>query len=278
MRIALGIEYDGSRYSGWQVQEHALSVQEKVERALSRVADHSVQVVCAGRTDAGVHALNQVVHFDTTAARRERSWVLGANSNLPDDINVTWARGMPETFHARFSAVARSYRYVILNRWVRSAIHASRETWVHHPLDAERMHAAAQHLLGKHDFSSYRAIACQAKHPSRCVEAISVHRAEERVIFEIRANAFLHHMVRNIAGVLIAIGKGEQPVDWTRTVLEHRNREQGGVTAPPQGLYFMQAHYLPEYTVPARQVWPDSTLDKSTLPGSAQGSSPKESG
>lgn len=267
MRIALGIEYDGSRYSGWQTQEHASSVQERVEQALTKVANHPVQVVCAGRTDAGVHALNQVVHFDTDAARRERSWVLGANSNLPDDINVTWARGMSGEFHARFSAVARSYRYVILNRWVRSALQASRETWVHHPLDAGRMHEGAQFLLGEHDFSSYRAVACQAKHPERCVEEISVHRDGERVILNIRANAFLHHMVRNIAGALIAIGKGEQPVDWTRTVLERRDRTKGGVTAAPQGLYFLQAHYPDEFRIPAGQVWPFAEHDTSTLPG-----------
>lgn len=269
MRIALGIEYDGSRYSGWQCQEHAVSVQEKVEKAMSLVADHPVKLVCAGRTDAGVHALNQVVHFDTDAVRRERSWVLGANSNLPDDINVTWARGVPEEFHARFSALARSYRYVIINRWVRSAIHASRETWVHHPLDAARMHEAAQHLLGEHDFSSYRAVACQAKNPRRRVEEISVQRDNERVILHIRANAFLHHMVRNIAGVLIAIGKGEQPTDWTRTVLERRNRELGGVTAPPQGLYFLQAHYSADFDIPSQQLWPDPQADASTLPSDA---------
>lgn len=265
MRVALGIEYDGSRYAGWQCQEHASSVQEKVEAALSRVADHPVNVVCAGRTDAGVHALNQVVHFDTTAERTERSWVLGTNSNLPDDINLTWARGVSEGFHARFSAIARSYRYVILNRWVRSAIHGYRETWIHSPLDEERMHEAAQLLVGEHDFSSYRAVACQAKNPVRCIEQLAVRREGERVILEIRANAFLHHMVRNIAGVLIAIGKGEQPVDWTRTVLEYRNREQGGVTAPPQGLYFLRAHYPPGVDIPDSQSWPDPQADTSTM-------------
>ncbi len=255
MRIAAGIEYDGSAFAGWQTQPHAPSVQDAVERALSTVADHDVKVVCAGRTDAGVHALGQVVHFDTRAIRSQRSWVLGANSNLPASVNLCWTREVPEDFHARFGAVARSYRYVILNRWVRSAVHAARATWIHEPLDAEAMHRAAQHLRGEHDFSSYRALACQAKSPVRTVESIAVRRDDEWVTLEITANAFLHHMVRNIAGTLIAIGKRERPEDWTLEVLRHRDRALGGVTAPPQGLYFVGPRYPGQFAIPARQLW-----------------------
>jgi len=256
VRVAIGIEYDGSAYSGWQKQSHADSVQERVEQALSRVADHPVELVCAGRTDAGVHAFNQVAHFDTEAIRTERSWVLGANSHLPADINLNWARPMPEDFHARFSAVARSYRYIILNRWVRSGVYARRATWIRKPLDAERMQLAAQALLGEHDFSSFRAVECQAKSPVRRIEHIQVWREDDRVILEVRANAFLHHMVRNIAGVLIEIGAGEREVSWTREVLEHRDRTRGGVTAPAAGLYFLGPRYPERFAVPERQLWP----------------------
>ncbi|HEX7046855.1 MAG TPA: tRNA pseudouridine(38-40) synthase TruA [Gammaproteobacteria bacterium] len=255
MRIAAGIEYDGSAFSGWQTQPHAPSVQDAVEQAFSKVADHNVKVVCAGRTDAGVHGLGQVVHFDTDVHRRQRSWVLGANSNLPASVNVCWTREVPEDFHARFGAVARSYRYVILNRWVRSAVYATRATWIHEPLDADAMHRAAQYLRGEHDFSSYRALACQAKSPIRTIGKISVARDAEWVTLEITANAFLHHMVRNIAGVLIAIGKHEQAEDWTREVLDHRDRALGGVTAPPQGLYFIGPRYPERFAIPGRQIW-----------------------
>lgn len=254
-RIAAGIEYDGSLFAGWQTQPHAPSVQDAVESAFSKVADHEVHVVCAGRTDAGVHGLNQVVHFDAAASRRQRSWVLGANSNLPASVNVCWTREMPDDFHARFSAIARSYRYVILNRWVRSAVHATRATWIHEPLDAAAMHRAAQHLRGEHDFSAYRALACQAKSPVRTIESIDVSRSGEWVTLEVTANAFLHHMVRNIAGVLIAIGKGEQVETWTREVLGRRDRSLGGVTAPPQGLYFVGPRYPERFAIPLQQLW-----------------------
>lgn len=255
VRIAAGIEYDGSAFAGWQIQPHAPSVQGAVEAAFSQVANHPVQTVCAGRTDAGVHGLNQVVHFEATVSRRQRSWVLGANSNLPASVNVNWTREVDRAFHARFSAVARSYRYVILNRWVRSAVHAHRATWIHAPLDAMRMHRAAQHLLGEHDFTSYRALACQARSPTRTIESISVARNDEWVILEVAANAFLHHMVRNIAGVLISIGKGERPEDWTAEVLSHRDRALGGVTAPPEGLYFVGPRYPAEFGIPPQQLW-----------------------
>ena len=258
MRIALGIEYDGSDYSGWQSQPHAPSVQETLEKAIAKVADHPVKLVCAGRTDAGVHALCQVAHFETDSQRSERSWVLGVNSNLPKSVNLLWARQMPDDFHARFTAIGRSYRYVILNRWTRSAVHADRVTWCCHPLDAQRMHVAAQRLVGEHDFTSFRALACQAHTPVRRLQKISVERHGNQVIMQVRANAFLHHMVRNIAGVLIAIGKGDRPVEWIEEVLDVRNREKGGVTAAPHGLYFQAAHYPDRYAVPGALDWPAS--------------------
>ena len=220
MRIALGVEYDGSAFHGWQYQGDVRSVQETLEQGLSTVADHPVSVHCAGRTDTGVHATGQVVHFETEAHRSERSWILGTNSNLPDDVSISWAREMPESFHARFSAIGRHYCYQIINRKFRSALWRNRAVWIHHPLDEVRMQQAAQHLVGTHDFSSYRALACQAKHPVRTIHSLEVTRAGEMISVSIHANAFLHHMVRNIAGVLIAIGKGEQPVIWSREVLD----------------------------------------------------------
>jgi tRNA pseudouridine38-40 synthase len=243
MRIALGIEYDGSDFHGWQYQGDVRSVQETLEQALSQVADHPVTVHCAGRTDTGVHASGQVVHFETEADRRERSWILGANTNLPDDVNVSWAREMPQSFHARFSAVGRRYRYLIVNRPFRSALWRNRAVWIHRPLDAECMQRAAQALVGTHDFSSYRALACQAKHPVRTLHSLEVRREGELISIEVHANAFLHHMVRNIAGVLIAIGKGDQAESWAKEVLELRDRTLGGVTAPPQGLSLTQVDY-----------------------------------
>jgi tRNA pseudouridine38-40 synthase len=243
MRVALGVEYDGSGFHGWQYQGDVRSVQELLEQAVSKVADHRVGVHCAGRTDTGVHATGQVVHFETPAKRSARSWVLGCNVNLPDDVSVSWAREMPEAFHARFSAVGRHYRYLILNRSFRSALWRNRAVWVHHPLDEQAMHRAGQSLVGTHDFSSYRALGCQAKHPVRTIHRLSVRREGELVSIDIHANAFLHHMVRNIAGVLMAIGKQEQPESWAETVLGYQDRTLGGVTAPPQGLYLTQVDY-----------------------------------
>ena len=251
MRWAAGIEYDGSGFCGWQLQQPGVrTVQEAVEHAFSTVADHALGVVCAGRTDAGVHATGQVVHFDSEARRAERSWVLGANANLPEDVTVHWVRPVAEDFHARFSARERRYRYLILNRWVRPALLRGRVTWFHKPLDVERMRAGGRHLLGEHDFSSFRALGCQAKSPVREVRSLEVSRSGDFVAIDIAANAFLHHMVRNIAGVLMAIGTGEREPDWVPVLLEARDRTVGGVTAPPDGLYFVQVRYEPQHGIP----------------------------
>ena len=250
MRLALGIEYDGTDFSGWQRQAGARTVQECVERALSAVADHAVHVICAGRTDAGVHALGQVVHFDSDARRSLRSWVLGANVNLTGDVSVLWAREAVQDFHARFSARARHYRYVILNRETRPALGRHRASWYHRPLDERAMAQASAHLVGEHDFSSFRALACQAKHPVRTVQRLDVERRGDYLYIDVVANAFLHHMVRNIAGVLIAIGAGEHEPLWAQQVLEARDRTLGGVTAPARGLYLMGVEYPAQFSLP----------------------------
>ena len=251
MRVALGIEYDGTSYNGWQRQKNGTGVQQRLEEALARVADEPVEVVCAGRTDTGVHASGQVVHFDTTADRSERGWLLGANTNLPPDINVSWVRQVGDDFHARFSATGRRYRYLILNRLQRSALHRHRAWWVHQPLDERAMHEAAQSLLGEHDFSAFRAAGCQAKSAMRELTAIRVTRCGDRITIDVAANAFLMHMVRNITGTLAAIGQGEQPVSWARDVLESRDRTVGGITAPPHGLTLVAVDYPEAFGIPA---------------------------
>ena len=250
MRIALGIEYDGTDFHGWQRLSHGPSVQATVEAALSKVADEAVEVICAGRTDAGVHASCQVVHFDTNAERSPRGWALGASSNLPASVAVLWAKPVGDHFHARFSALARRYRYTILNRPVRAALAARHVAWERVPLAAEAMHAAAQALVGENDFSAFRTIACQARTPMRCVHEISVQREDDRVIVEIQANAFLHHMVRNIVGSLLLVGRGEQPRAWIARLLEGRNRDVAGPTASPQGLTLLAPRYAADFGLP----------------------------
>lgn len=237
MRIALGIEYDGSAFAGWQWQPGKRTVQSALEEALAFVAAEPIRVVCAGRTDAGVHALEQVVHFDTAVARKPYSWLMGTNTALPEDLRVLWVREVPEDFHARTSAIARFYRYVILNRPMRSALQRRQVTWHYAPLDAEAMAAAAKHLLGEHDFSSFRAQDCQSRSPNRFMHFIHVRREDDRVVIDLCANAFLHHMVRNIAGVLMAVGSGKQPPEWAGEVLRARDRKAGAATAPAEGLY-----------------------------------------
>ncbi len=251
-RVALGVEYAGARYCGWQTQLNParLSVQETLERALAKVADHPVTVICAGRTDAGVNGSGQVVHFDCRNPRPLIAWVRGVNSYLPDDVSVRWASEVPLDFHARFSALARRYRYFIYNAPVRSAVAAGGFTWHPYPLDAAVMHRDAQHLLGEQDFSSFRAAGCQSRTPMRNVHAISVQRAGDVVVIDVTANAFVHHMVRNIAGVLMAVGGGRQPPGWTREVLEARDRKLAAITAPPTGLYLVDVHYPERYVLP----------------------------
>ncbi len=250
MRIALGLEYDGTSYNGWQRQRSGTGVQQRVEEALSRVADEPIETVCAGRTDTGVHATGQVVHFDTRSERSDRGWLLGANSNLPDDINVTWATAVDEDFHARYSATSRSYRYLILNRLQRSALHRHRAWWVFEPLDDGLMHEAAQALLGEHDFSAYRAAGCQASKAIREILSIAVRRDNDWVSLEVTANAFLQHMVRNITGTLVAIGRGDEAADWANAVLESRDRKAAGVAAPPHGLTLVKVDYPAEFGLP----------------------------
>ena len=251
MRIAIGIEYDGSAYNGWQRQRTGLGVQERLEQALAEVADEAVEVTCAGRTDAGVHASGQVAHLDTSAVRRERGWLLGANSNLPDDICVTWVKPVDDEFHARYSATARSYRYRILNRLVRSALYRRRAWWVHQDLDHRRMHEAAQALLGEHDFSAFRAAGCQASNAIREVTAIRVARDGDWIVLDVTANAFLQHMVRNITGTLVAVGSGDEDVGWAARVLAGKDRTCAGVAAPPHGLTLVRVHYPDACGIPA---------------------------
>ena len=264
MRIALGIEYDGSGFNGWQAQQTGVrTVQSAVEQALSSVAAHPVSVVCAGRTDAGVHATGQVVHFDSDTLRSPRAWTLGTNTLLPPDVSVRWAQPVAEPFHARFSATARQYRYVILNQPTRPALLRNRACWQMRPLDVACMNAAAAYLIGEHDFTAYRAQQCQSKSPVRVMRHLSVTRHGAYLTIDVRANAFLHHMVRNIAGVLMTIGQGEREPDWARAVLEGRDRRLGGVTAPPQGLYLVAVEYPEGFAVPRALEsvdflgWPD---------------------
>jgi tRNA pseudouridine38-40 synthase len=249
-RIAVGIEYDGSAFAGWQHQSHARSVQGELERALAGVADHEVSLTAAGRTDAGVHAFQQVAHFDTSADRPEHAWVLGGTAAAADDVTVLWAREVPRHFHARHAALARSYVYRFLNRRMRPALERQRMYWVRRPLDTGAMHAAAQGLIGEHDFTSFRASECQSSTPMRRLNELSVVRHGEVVEVTVRANAFLHHMVRNIVGSLLLVGTGDRPVGWLRQVLDARDRTRAGPTAPPQGLYFAAVEYPAEFGLP----------------------------
>jgi tRNA pseudouridine38-40 synthase len=250
-RIAVGIEYDGSRYSGWQEQQGAASLQAALEDALERVAAAPVRLVCAGRTDAGVHARAQVGHFDTAAVRSARAWLLGANTYLPADISLCWVRGVPGHFHARYSALARTYRYLILNRPARSALHHGRALLVHQRLDVAAMAQGAQWLLGEHDFSAFRAAECQARSPVRELRTLTVRRAGDWIAIDVTANAFLHHMVRNIVGLLLAIGLGRSPPERAQARLASRSRTPGELTAAAHGLYLWRVHYPAAFGLPA---------------------------
>ncbi len=243
MRIALGLEYDGSGFCGWQSQAGGGAVQDAVESALSIVADAPTRVVCAGRTDAGVHALAQVVHFDTEAVRPDTAWVRGVNAHLPASVAVRWAQPVSSEFHARFSARGRRYRYVLLNRAERPALLSRRVGWFHRPLDADAMASAASLLLGEHDFSAFRAIECQAKSPVKALRRADVVRHGNLLVFDFEASAFLHHMVRNIVGALVYVGKGAHPPAWVGELLAGRDRARAAPTFEACGLYFAAVDY-----------------------------------
>ena len=249
MRIAAKVEYNGTHYHGWQRQRALATVQAAVEHAFSVVANQPITVVCAGRTDAGVHASGQIIHFDTDVERSERAWVFGANANLPHDICIHWAVETSIDFHARFSAIARRYQYFIDNKPIRPALKWQQVTWQCLPLEVELMEQAAQRLIGEHDFSAFRAKHCQAKSAVRTINFLRVTRNETLICLDIQANAFLHHMVRNIAGVLIAIGAGKASADWVDQLLFSKNRADGGVTASPHGLYLAEVNYPTDFIV-----------------------------
>lgn len=260
MRIALGVEYDGSPFCGWQSQAEGQTVQDTLQRALSQIAGDQItseqtaaehiSVIAAGRTDTGVHALEQVVHFDTQAERPLTAWVRGVNALLPDSIAVRWAHPVPDEFHARFSAHGRSYRYLLINRAVRPAIHAGKVGWFHAPLDVTAMQIAAQCLLGEHDFSAFRAAQCQAKSPVKHLHQLDIRRQGEMLIFEVSADAFLHHMVRNMVGCLVYVGKGKYPPAWLAEVLAGRERSLAAPTFAPDGLYLRRIKYEAKWGLP----------------------------
>lgn len=257
-RYALAVEYDGGAFSGWQrLSPHGEpeptarpTVQATVESALSFVAGGPIHVVCAGRTDAGVHATGQVVHFDSPVLRDPRSWVLGTTSRLPPDVCARWCVEVAADFDARFSARARRYRYRILNRPIRPALHRQALSWERRPLDAAAMHRAAQSLLGERDFNAFRTVHCQAAHARRELQEIHVRRDGDIVEVEVQANAFLHHMVRNIVGSLLMVGRGERPEGWIADVLAGRDRALAGPTAPPAGLVFLGPRYPATWNLP----------------------------
>jgi tRNA pseudouridine38-40 synthase len=249
-KYAACIEYDGTEYCGWQRLKDSPSVQEEVEKALSSVASHQIELTCAGRTDSGVHGIGQVVHFESDAARDEKAWRMGCNTNLPDNIVLRWVQPIDDSFHARFSAQSRRYRYIILDHKIRPAILHKKVCWYRDSLDEKRMHDAAQLLLGENDFSSFRAAGCQAKHAMRELQNITVSRDGKFVYVDIVANAFLHHMVRNIVGSLFEVGDNRRPIEWFSELLKAKDRTKAGITAPACGLYFVSVEYPAEFPLP----------------------------
>lgn len=252
MRIALGIEYNGTSFRGWQIQPAGGTVQDALQGALAKIAGGPVDVVCAGRTDAGVHATGQIVHFDTELDRPLTAWVRGVNTFLPASVAVRWAHPVADEFHARFSAYARRYRYLLLNRPQRPGVQSGRVGWCHQPLDVVRMQGAAEALLGEHDFSSFRAAECQAKSPQKTMHVAQVRRVGEVIVFDFEASAFLHHMVRNLVGSLVYIGQGRQPADWMQTLLEVRDRRVAAPTFAAEGLYLVGVRYEAHWGLPNR--------------------------
>jgi tRNA pseudouridine38-40 synthase len=249
-RFALGIEYDGSFYHGWQRQKKVSSIQEEIERALSMIANHNINITCAGRTDAGVHSIGQVVHFSTTAIRKKSSWIIGTNSYLSQYISVLWIKKVPSCFHARYSAISRSYRYIIYNNTIRSAIFQNQTNHVYKKLDVNKMQFEAQFLLGEHDFTSFRALNCQSYSPFRKIIKLHVFRFKDWVIIDIIANSFLYHMVRNIVGSLIEIGISKKKEFWMKELLQKKDRDYAGATAPAKGLYLVFVEYPLHFDLP----------------------------
>lgn len=256
MRFSLGLEYYGGGYCGWQTQPNGCGIQDVVQKALSNIAEHSVDVVSAGRTDTGVHALEQVIHFDTVAQRPLTAWVRGANANLPNDVAVLWAHSVSNEFHARYSAHSRSYRYVLLNRPQRTAAAHGRVGWFHQPLDVQEMNDAAQVLMGCHDFSAFRSSECQAKTPVKTISECRVYRCEDLVIFELRADGFLHHMVRNLVGSLVYVGSGRCTQTWLRDLLHSKDRSLAAPTFAADGLYLTAIGYDAAWGLPQKAAPP----------------------
>jgi tRNA pseudouridine38-40 synthase len=262
MRIALGVEYDGSAFAGWQSQTHGITIQDTLERALSVVADWTITTICAGRTDSGVHAFAQVVHFDVEVVRPESAWVRGVNANLPPSVAVIWAREVPADFHARFSALERRYRYLLFNHPVRPVLEHGKVGWHHLPLNVEAMQQAAQALIGEHDFSAFRSSECQAKSPVRILRQLEICRQNNLIIFDFAANAFLHHMIRNLVGALVYVGNGRWLPDAVATLLASRDRSRGAPTFAAAGLYFVGPDYGARWSVPAsRRIMPTCRAD-----------------
>ena len=244
MKIALGVEYLGTDFHGWQIQKSGLrTVQGVVEPALSKIANHPVRVFCSGRTDAGVHAQEQVIHFETQTTRTEGAWLFGGNANLPSDVNFKWAKEVNDDFHARFNAHARSYEYKIHHHPVRSSLKTAYYLWEPRSLNIDDMRKAAAFLVGEHDFSCFRGSMCQAKSPIKTIEYLQIDEIGDDLIIKVKANAFLHHMVRNLVGTLLKVGRGEESTEWMLSVLDSKDRKEAGPTAEPQGLYFVKAHY-----------------------------------
>ncbi|MEZ9526988.1 tRNA pseudouridine(38-40) synthase TruA [Enterovibrio norvegicus] len=256
MRIALGVEYDGAQYFGWQRQREVPSVQEHLEKALTKIANEPIEVQCAGRTDAGVHGTGQVVHFDVSCDRPMRAWTMGVNTHLPDSIAVRWAKEVPEAFHARFTATARRYRYIIFNNALRPGILRHGVSHYHGDLNETLMNEAGQYLLGENDFTSFRAAQCQSNSPWRNIHHLNVTRQGAFVIIDIKANAFVHHMVRNITGSLIAVGLKEQKPEWIKWLLEAKDRNLAAATAKAEGLYLVEVDYPAEYALPSSPAGP----------------------
>ncbi len=250
-RVALAVEYKGTDFHGFQTQPNGVkTVQQALEKALSKVANEEITLVCAGRTDAGVHATNQVVHFDTMAKRLPKAWVMGTRPHLPDSVGVNWAQDVTPQFHARFSALNRTYRYLISNAKTSSALLHDQITWSSRPLNVDQMRAGAAYLVGRHDFTSFRATQCQAKSPIREIHYMHIIRRGDLIVLEVQANAFLHHMVRNIVGVLLAVGAGDKPAAWVGDILAAKDRSAGGVTAKPCGLYLVSVDFPEEFCLP----------------------------